>query len=64
MKNVSERLQLDIRAGSAQEMLFQTTAAPTATWITSLVSNTSALTASTVYGTWVSELLVQFRNRT
>lgn len=55
------RMSKSVRAGSAQEMLFLTTATPAGTWTIYLLSD-PILTVSQTYGYFLSELLVQFRN--
>jgi len=59
--NIQKPHRTEIRAGSAQEMLFLTTASPAATWQWTMTAQ--SLDASTFYGTVFTEYFVQFRNR-
>jgi len=55
------RMSIDVRAGTAQEMLFLVTSTPQSTWTTCLTTD-SILSTGTTYGYFEAEVLVQFRN--
>jgi len=59
--NTCRQEAFEIRAGTAQEMLFKTTAAPNAQWNWTMTATN--LSASGLYGQLFVEWFVQFRNR-
>jgi hypothetical protein len=60
--NISQRFLIDVRASTADEMLFGVTNGPSATWIVNFNCD-GVNVVPTAYGYLFSELLIQFRNR-